>query len=186
MVSQRFDPFNSRKSRDIRNTLSHALVQSLEQMNPTIFRYSATNWLARDLAPFHYDYVKDRLKRYERVYAELQKSAFDDTLSQTLLIWNEQLFFEVHERLEPIWQQASGDERKACKGLIKAAAAYVHLEHGNKKAAKSLAAKAADLLSKHGKSLSACLNLGELLTRLRETDPVAPRLEIQDSCNKTL
>jgi hypothetical protein len=42
-------------------------------------------------------------------------------------LWNEQLFFEVHEVLEAEWKSARGDERQALQGLIQVAVAFHHL-----------------------------------------------------------
>jgi len=53
-------------------------------------------------------------------------------------LWNEQLFFEVHEVLEAEWKSARGDERQALQGLIQVAVAFHHLGHGNRRGARTL------------------------------------------------
>lgn len=53
-------------------------------------------------------------------------------------LWNEGLFFEVHEVLEAVWQAASGDTRQALQGVIQVAVAYHHLAHGNRRGARTL------------------------------------------------
>jgi hypothetical protein len=53
-------------------------------------------------------------------------------------LWNEGLFFEVHEVLEAVWRPARGDERRALQGVIQLAVAYHHLAHGNLRGARSL------------------------------------------------
>ena len=53
-------------------------------------------------------------------------------------LWNERLFFEVHEVLEAIWKPATGAERQALQGVIQIAVALHHLAHGNRRGARSL------------------------------------------------
>src|SRR5207249_1411417 len=53
-------------------------------------------------------------------------------------LWNERLFFEVHEVLEAVWKTAAGAERQALQGVIQIAVAYHHLAHGNPRGARSL------------------------------------------------
>jgi len=178
-VEERIDPFYSRLARDIRNSLSRAFVHSLEATTPRPFRRAAAELLARDLRPLHRAYIMDRLEKYERAFASIQDSGFGDELEQAIVIWNEQLFFEVHERLETIWQKTSGEERQAFKGLIKAAAAYVHLEQGNQRAARSLADKAATLLVHHGKPVSGRLDLTNLVKGLEALEATPPKLSME-------
>ena len=176
MKNQQFDPFVSRRARDIRNGLSKALIQSLENHDAKHFTEAGKELGARDLAPADRSYVRDRLRRYEEAFSEVQENGFSDRLSQALILWDKRLFFEAHERLETAWQEASGDKRMALKGLIKAAGVYVHREQGHEKAAKTLASKALALLQEHGLALSPTLDLRELLGRLKRRDPVPPLL----------
>ena len=53
-------------------------------------------------------------------------------------LWNEGLFFEVHEVLEAVWKTAAGAERQALQGVIQIAVAFHHLAHGNRRGARSL------------------------------------------------
>ena len=78
--------------------------------------------------------------------------------------------------METAWHEAAGDNRMAIKGLIKAAAVYVHMEQGHEEAAQTLARKAIALLRKHGQSLSYFLDLNELLEKLEKEDPLPPQL----------
>jgi hypothetical protein len=56
----------------------------------------------------------------------------------TLALWNERLFFEVHEVLEAVWKTASGATRQVLQGVIQIAVAYHHLAHGNVRGARTL------------------------------------------------
>jgi hypothetical protein len=53
-------------------------------------------------------------------------------------LWDECLFFEVHEVLEAVWKSASGPTRQALQGVIQIAVAFHHLAHGNQRGARSL------------------------------------------------
>jgi predicted metal-dependent hydrolase len=55
-----------------------------------------------------------------------------------IALWDERLFFEVHEVLEAVWQTATGDVRQALQGVIQLAVAFYHLDHGNRRGARSL------------------------------------------------
>jgi hypothetical protein len=56
-------------------------------------------------------------------------------------LWNERLFFEVHEVLEAMWKSARDAERHGLQGLIQIAVAFHHLAHGNRRGARTLLAE---------------------------------------------
>jgi hypothetical protein len=56
-------------------------------------------------------------------------------------LWNERLFFEVHEVLEAVWKTAAGPERQALQGVIQMAVAFHHLAHANRRGARTLLAE---------------------------------------------
>jgi hypothetical protein len=64
--------------------------------------------------------------------------AVDRALAQASALWNERLFFEVHEVLEAVWQRETGERRHALQGLIQVAVAWHHLAHGNQRGARTL------------------------------------------------
>jgi uncharacterized protein len=94
------------------------------------------------------------------------------------VLWNQHLFFEVHDVLEEQWRLAEGGRRQALQAMILAAAVYVHLEQGNHAAACRLAAKAALGLREHGRELPPFAGMEQLLTALDNLDREPPRLEI--------
>jgi hypothetical protein len=57
---------------------------------------------------------------------------------QASALWNQRLFFEVHEVLEAVWQRETGERRHALQGLIQIAVAWHHLAHGNPRGARTL------------------------------------------------
>lgn len=173
----KFDPFNNRLSRDIRNTLSEAFMAALSRMEPSAYRDEAEIWLAKNPSEIYVEYIQDRLQRYDRVFDQIKANHLDEPLLQSLVIWNNGLFFEFHDHLEGIWKQATGDERQALKGLIKAAGVYIHHEFNHQQAIKSLSPKSYDLIRQYANSLTFINNLDALLQKLRVLDPDPPRLE---------
>jgi hypothetical protein len=173
-----FDPFNNRLSRDIRNTLSEAFVEALMQADQSPFRSEAERWLADNLDNVYVTYIQDRLKRYGQAFEQLKANRIVDAKRQALILWNRELFFEVHELLERVWQRASGDEHEALKGLIQAAGVYIHLEYNHRRAAEKLAIKSAERLQKNSAHLTFIGNLDLLLVRLKSLDEPPPQLLI--------
>jgi len=176
-VAGKFDPFNDRLSRDIRNTLSEAFVDALSRMAPSAYRKEADIWRAKNPSEIYLDYIQDRLRRYDQVFKQVKADRLDDPLLQGLVIWNNRLFFEFHDHLEAIWKLATGDERQALKGLIKAAGVYIHAEFNHRQAVERLSVKSRNLIRQYSGSLTFITNLDVLAQKLKSPAPVAPRLE---------
>ena len=173
----KFDPFNNRLSRDIRNTLSEAFMAAIERMEPSAYQDQADRWLAQNPPAVMVEYIQDRLRRYDRVLAHIMDDALAEPLLQSLVLWNNGLFFEFHDHLEGIWQQATGDKRQALKGLIKAAGVYIHNEFNHRQAAANLAGKSYILIQQYSHCLAFIENLDALLQALKNLDSKPPRLE---------
>ena len=172
----RFDPFTDRTARDIRNTLSESFTAALAAGDPGKYRSAAKNWREQKIAALHAEYITDRLRRYDRVFAAIREDGIDDPLQQALVIWNRGLFFEFHDHLEGVWKSATGDRKQALKGLIKAAGVYIHLEQHHVQPAQSLALKAYRLLRNYAHCLAFIANHETLLEKLESADPEPPRL----------
>jgi hypothetical protein len=172
----RFDPFNNRLARDIRNGLSEALIGALVELNHEVYLHAAGKWNAENLPPEHRAYIQDRLQRYRAVLRQIQDQRLNDPFIQALVIWNQGLFFEFHEHLETIWRDSTGDERQALMGMIKAAGVYVHLEFHHQQAAERLAAKSIHLLNKYSHCLAFIANLDILVAKLKDVDSGPPQL----------
>ena len=97
-----FDPFNNRFSRDVRNSLSEALVRALMQADKSCYRHVAEQWLAGNPDDAHTGYIQDRLIRYDRTYDQIRTERIEDSRCQAIILWNHRLFFEVHEHLEQV------------------------------------------------------------------------------------
>ena len=173
----KFDPFNNRLSRDIRNSLSEAFMEALSGGDPSAYREEADIWRGKNPSKVYLDYIQDRLQRYDRVFEQIKAGRLEDPLLQSLVIWNKGLFFEFHDHLEGIWKHATGDQRQALKGLIKAAGVYIHNEFNHQQAVKSLSLKAYNLIRQYSHCLAFIENLDSLLQRLKTLDSDPPRLE---------
>ena len=89
-------------SRDIRNTLSEAFVDALTRKEPSKYQVVAEKWLIGKPAAGYLNYIQDRLHRYDLVLEKIIASRLDDALLQSLVMWNNGLFFEFHDQLEHI------------------------------------------------------------------------------------
>lgn len=176
-TSIKFDPFRDRLSRDIRNSLSEAFVTSLRKKDRLIYQQLYDDWMSKDLASIYVAYIRDRGRRYEYVFDQVQRYHLNDELLRVLIIWNCGLFFEVHDQLEHIWHQSSGDRHEALKGLIKAAGVYIHLEYHHLEAAQRLARKSSGSIRKYSHCLTFITNLNVLLEKLDNLDPLPPVLK---------
>jgi uncharacterized protein len=167
-----------RTARLLRNQLSHALDEALAGQSPAPFRERGHELLARAEKPAYQAFVRDRLARYDRAFAEIAARGLDRPWEQALVLWNHRLFFEVHDLLELEWRQAREGQRLALRAVIQAAAVYVHLDRGNSSAARRLAARAILGLRAHGRELPPFSGLAQLLTALEHLEAEPPRLEI--------
>jgi hypothetical protein len=99
------DPYSDRLSRDIRNSLSSALVQALAENVDDCLSAAANEWLAKATAPVYQTFIKDRLTLYRQSLDEIRAHRLSDPRYQAICLWNLGLFFEMHELLEPLWQK---------------------------------------------------------------------------------
>ena len=181
----RFNPFTDRRSRDIRNGFSEALVEAMAANDKSIYHRLANKWLSTDLPPVFETYIRDRLNRFDQILAGNESLHPTGPYAGFVEIWNQGLFFEAHEYLETIWQRTSGDAHQALKGLIKAAGVYVHLENNNQHSARRLASKALRQMKDYAHCLGFIANLDTLLDSIQKLDPVPPRLELDDNSDST-
>ena len=175
---EKFDPFNDRLSRDIRNSLTDAFMTSLKQKDAGCYLDQSQKWLKGQLATVYKDYIQDRVRRYDLVFERIQQEHIDDARIQAMILWNDGLFFEVHDILEDIWHKKQGDERRAIQGLIKAAGVYVHLESDRLNSAERLAQKSVMALKEYEEELGFISNLNILIGALETCDSVPPTLKL--------
>ena len=171
-----FDPFEDRLSRDIRNDLSEAFAEALNKGSMDPASIVAERYLAQGLAPVYQEYIHGRLIHYQRVMSRIQKEEVGDVFARGLLLWDEELFFEVHEILEHKWLRAEGEEKKILQAMIRAAGVYIKLQQDKTEAARKMADKAVEALTSSRKSVPAIFDLDLLLAKLQALDPTPPKL----------
>lgn len=147
MDDLRFEPFQDRLSRDIRNDLSSAMSESLKDANMDAINAVAARYLDQTLEAPYREYIEERLKRYEKALGIIWRSdEGNDHFFQGLVLWDCGLQFEVHEVLEHAWYHAVGEEKFVLQAMIRAAGVYIKKEFGYIEPAKKLAAKAVAVL----------------------------------------
>ncbi len=176
MHALRFDPFEDRLSRDIRNALSESFMESLDSLDMAPVKKTAAQFFSRSMAPCYRTYIKNRLSMYEKAVQIIKVQGLSEPFKQSLLLWDLDLFFEVHERVERLWMKARGHQRKALQGMVQAAGFYIHLAFDHEEAARKMAAKAALKLAQYGDSLPCPLQVNTLLAALEQNDPNPPKL----------
>ena len=171
-----FDPFRDRAARDIRNALSEAFVAAW-QGDGTDHESLAAELRRRHAQPVYRTYIDRRLANYREAFEERRKLGAPDLMAQMIVLWNRELFFEVHELLEGHWHAARGERREVLKTLIQAAAVYVHREAGRGEAAEKMGPRVAGRLAALKPQLTAIRNLGALCEALQKPEGPPPRLE---------
>ena len=172
-----FDPFSDRLARDIRNGLSTAFARAVYTLNSSRLEESVATWEQSEIPQPMAAYINDRIRRYRSVLDQIHSENEIDPRRQSLAAWNEQLYFEVHEILEAIWQPATGDRRKALQGLILAAGVGEHRQYGHTTAAERLSGKADQLIRRYRRPhLEFIDNLEDLLDWLQNWNASPPGL----------
>ncbi|MCP4117569.1 MAG: DUF309 domain-containing protein [Desulfobacteraceae bacterium] len=123
-------------------------------------------------------YIDNRITRYQAVIARIRSAniSIQDTYAIALLLWDQGLFFEVHEWIEGKWLQAKGTEKSLLQALIRGAGTYVLLEAGREERAGKMAAKALPPMIQHKALVPGFFNVDLLIASLEALDPVPPKL----------
>jgi hypothetical protein len=115
----------------------------------------------------HADAASAHAARALRAVAAVERDPAADACARACRIgaalWNEHLFFEVHEVLEAVWKNAAGDTRQALQGVIQIAVAFHHLAHGNRRGARSLLAEGRARLASVSPATLPALDVAALL-----------------------
>lgn len=173
-----FDPFEKRLCRDIRNELSTAFMKSIKTNDISNSRFTGDRFKAVSNEPYILEYIDNRLTKYHTVLEQMSKAGIlkSETYAVTLLLWDQELFFEVHEWLESEWMDAAGTHKTVLQALIRAAGSYMLYKYGRIKGAKKMAIKARDSLNLYKNSLPSFLNIDVLLKKLKTIDTNPPKL----------
>jgi hypothetical protein len=176
-MAHRFNPFEDRLSRDIRNDLSASLPQVLEKRCLDGARSVAEAYLQNNPAEIYRDYIERRLTAYRLVLESLAPSGPPAPLTTAAILWDLGLFFEVHEVLELHWLQATGDLKQLLQALIRAAGVYIYLEAGYPQRSAKIAAKAVPVLRRLQDLAAEQLQIEAMIAALEEPlDTTPPRL----------
>lgn len=178
-----FDPFRDRLSRDIRNALSAALPECLQSRSMQPVRQVAAGFLAQHPGPAQQAYIQQRLRDYATFLAQVDDGPAD-ALWQGLVLWDLELFFEVHEILEHAWLRAQGQEKLLLQAMIRAAGVYIKRECGFFAAADKIAARALPVLAAQREQLAAYIDPDRLLAGLAKAEQPPPKLHPLSFSNK--
>jgi hypothetical protein len=127
----------------LRNRLAEIILQALSDpaARGELERLDGASWLA-DARPEHVALVRARAQRAREALAACPllpaAPGLADALVAAAALFDAELYFEVHELLEPHWTRATGAERQALQGLIQVAVGFQHLANGNLEGARSL------------------------------------------------
>ena len=175
MAEISFQPFADRLSRDIRNDLSASLMDVIGLKTLTPAEKTAERYLKTNPARCYRDYISERLRRYSRVLPKITAGP-DDPLFKGLILWDEQLFFEVHEILEHAWLHSHDEEKGFLQAMIRAAGVYIKRDAGFPEPAARIAAKAIPILEKNRKRLSQYTEPQLLIDALQHLGSPPPKL----------
>ncbi|MCB2184072.1 MAG: DUF309 domain-containing protein [Desulfobulbaceae bacterium] len=183
---ERFDPFQSRLCRDVRNDLSENLMDAICRKKIAPCLEVAGKYSYPGIFPVIKEYINDRITRYEVIIDQINAANFkpDNVFEIALLLWDQGLFFEVHEWLEQKWLTSQGAEKMVLQALIRAAGTYVHLQYGRPGGAKKMAAKAVDTLVKFPKDIPDFFNVQTLVAHLAKLDTRPPKLGAEELVKK--
>lgn len=103
-------------------------------------------------------YLEDRLPRYQAALKELlaaphEADAVKRDVRAAAALFNQGLFFDCHEYLEPCWKAAKGELKTALQGLIQAGAGLHKFELGSREGCAQLLKASAEKLEKSGSAL---------------------------------
>ncbi len=110
MNEQLFNPFEDRLSRDIRNDLSEGLAKAIETGSSEKLKETVEQYRRQPLAQCYKEYLEARYARYEKGLETINRG-IKDPIQQGLVLWDLELFFEVHEVLEHTWYSAEGNKK---------------------------------------------------------------------------
>jgi hypothetical protein len=175
MKNTLFNPFEDRQSRDLRNSLSAGFAEAVETGNSDKLTGIVASYRQQRLAKYYLDYLENRYSRYLQALEAIQ-GKISDPIQQAIVLWNLELFFEVHEVLEHAWYSATGDMKAILQALIRAAGVYIKREYGFNESAARIAAKAIPVLEANGHILEQYFKVKNLIFALKNLDDLPPTL----------
>jgi hypothetical protein len=175
MNEQLFNPFEDRLSRDIRNDLSEGLAGAIETGSSEKLKQTVEQYRKQPLAQCYKEYLEARYGSYKKAL-EIINKGIKDPIQQGLVLWDLELFFEVHEVLEHTWYSAEGNMKKTLQALIRAAGVYIKREYGFNDSAIRIAAKAIPVFEENRALLEPYFELERLIGGLNNPEAPPPKL----------
>ena len=174
METPDFNPFEDRFSRDMRNSLSSALATAIETGEHSTLKNVIEDFDSKDLALPYRKYFDKRCIHYKKALESMETEL--TPIEQAMILWNEGLYFEVHEVLEHVWYDAQGNEKLTLQALIRAAGVYVKKEYGYTDAAAKIAGKSWPVLKDNENLLKSYFDPEPLLYSLQHLEEPPPKL----------
>ncbi len=176
LAARTFDPFQDRVARNIRNALSEAFIEGWLGQGPD-YESRAAKLYKCHAHPVYRNYIDRRLAGYRAAIEDRRKIDSRDLMDDMIVLWNRELFFEVHELLESHWHATRGTARELLKTLIQAAGVYIHRDAGRVETAASMGRRVSVRLAELAPQMPAIRNLESLCKALAEPGGQPPRLE---------
>ena len=130
--------------------------------------------------PITEEYVREKAKNYSEFLRELPanfepvEDDIEKNVKMARLLFEKELYFEVHEILEEVWMGEFGKEREFLQALIQIGVAYYHLSNYNTRGFKLLLENALELLESYS-GIIHTVNVDKLkedIKRAMETEEV--------------
>lgn len=175
MENDTFNPFEDRFSRDMRNAMSSALAKAIETGDTKTLHQIVEEYRNQQLAPCYQNYLEDRYHRFQEALQDIEIK--QSPIEQAVILWNQGLFFEVHEVLEHAWYDAESNYKLTLQALIRAAGTYVKLECGYTAPAQKIANKSWPVLEENREFLEQFFDPTPLIAALKKPQLDAPKLK---------
>lgn len=178
-MDMKFNPFEDKLCRNVRNKLGQALVESIVNQSDGAFNAIKQTFQAHSKNKVIKEYISYRKTCLNDILKILDAANnIENREDQTLiLLWNLGLFFEFHEWVEQKWKTATGDNKKALQALILSAIVYEQITYQRMKPARKTASKAVQLLEKHSHYIPLVFTTDDFILALKNCDPAPPMLE---------
>jgi hypothetical protein len=170
-----FSPFENRLCRDIRNQLSESFLAAIQEKSMAPVNTMAFTLKQKKLESWHKAYIDERHTRYQTILTQLE-SLPDELYTTAGLLWDQALFFECHEWLEPFWFRAEGNTKKLIQALIRAAATFVLLEADRESGANKSAQKALAFLLVNRSLIPSIFRSDQLIASLKSPNFPPPKI----------
>lgn len=163
-----FDPFESRRCRDVRNTIGHGCVKALRERDLSPFLTAAAQFERQPLPKEITAYIRQRQTGVSQLLEKLKHRdpETDPFFAMAGHLWEFKFYFEAHEWLEHRWRQSKGGREKTLQALILAVAAFEQDLYGRKAPAAGLARRAAAMIKAHSQKIPPPFDPGTLIQSL--------------------